>query len=166
MADDILDELWGDSLGDIPEVDYGKPYGLGVWKDAVLMDVDAQDEGPFGFTVKLQINLKGAEGMPITGYLNLPNKVVENGDHDKYERRLRANEATRNNVHGLLKDAGLLKGKFPDIDTVEKYEQALSVLRNHVGNPFPCRFKQHRKFNPETKKYEDTRFVDLTFIGK
>jgi hypothetical protein len=162
--DPILDELWGPDAGEAPKVDFGEPYGVGTWPNAVLMDVEPIEDNAFGYRLKLILNLKGDEGMKYTGRLDLPRTVEENGDHDLYERACRANERIRNNVAGLLLGAELLKGKVFDVNGADTYERMMNIFRHGIGRNVPVRVKIQQRLNKDTGKYENTDFTEIVAI--
>ena len=164
MADGILNELWGDRASELPKVDFGEPYGIGTWRDAVLMDVETVDGHEFGYRVKLVLNLKGEEGMKYTGTLNFPKTVERNGDVEAHERHLAREDRIRNNVAGILLGAGLLGGVIPNIDNDEEYAFLVNVFRHGIGNNMPVRVKRSRKFDKETETWVDTDFTELVCI--
>lgn len=163
-VDPILDDLWGDAAGEIPEVDFGTPYGVGTWPKAILMDVAQIDENKWGYRLSLVLNLKGEEGMKYTGRIDLPRTIDENGDHDKYEKACKAVERTRNNVAGLLLGAELLKGRVFDVNDADSYERITNIFRHAIGKTLPVRVKQQQRFNKESGKYENTDFTEIVAI--
>lgn len=165
MENEILDSLYeGTDLHD-GDVEFDGPYGVGTWRDAVLMDVLPVKEHEWGFRVSLVLNLKG-DSMKYTGRVSLPQSVEENGDHDKFERLVKRENRTRNTVSGLLLSAGLIKAgkQFFNVDDEESYDKALQIFRAGIGEKFPCRVKVQQKFNKETEKWENTDFTELTHI--
>jgi hypothetical protein len=163
-TDPILEDLWGDAAGEIPEVEFDGPYGVGTWPNAILMDVEQLEDHKYGYRLKLVINLKGEEGVKYTGRLDLPKTVEENGDHDAYERRCKANERVRNNVAGLLLGADLLKGRVFDVNDADSYDRMTNIFRHGIGHNMPVRVKVQQKFNKDTGKYENTDFTEIVAI--
>lgn len=162
--DPILDELWGSDAGELPDVDFGEPYGVGTWPNATLMDVVGIEDHHYGYRVGLVFNLKGDEGMKYTTRVNLPATVEENGDPDKYERTRKREERARNNVAGLLLGASLLGGKVFNVDSAEDYERLLSIFRHGIGRNMPVRVKVQQKFNKDSGKWENTDFTEIVAI--
>ena len=162
--DPILDDLWGPDAGEVPEVDFGTPYGVGTWPEAILMDVQPVEENKYGYRAKLILNLKGEEGMQYTGRIDLPRTVEENGDHDKYEKLVKAQDRLRNNVAGLLLGADLLKGRVFDVNNGETYDKMLNIFRHGIGRTLPVRVRQQQKFNKESGKWENTDFTEIVAI--
>lgn len=162
--DPILNELWGDDAGEVPEVDFGTPYGVGTWPDAVLMDVQHVEDNTYGYRIKLVLNLKGDEGMQYTGRLDLPRTIEENGDHDRYEKLVKAQDRLRNNVAGLLLGAGLLKGRVFDVNGADTYDKMLNIFRHGIGRVMPLRVKQQQRLNKATGKYENSDFTEIVCI--
>lgn len=163
-TDPILDELWGADAGEPDDVDFGAPYGVGTWPGAILMDVIPVEPSDFGYRIKLEMALKGADGMKYTGRVDLPKSVEENGDHDAYERACKRQERVRNNIAGLLLGAGLLKGKVFNVDGPEAYERMLNIFRHGIGRDMPVRVKVQQRFNKESMKWENTDFTEMVAI--
>lgn len=169
MTDSILSELWGEDDLEEGKVDFGAPYGIGTWPDAVLMEIEAQEAGDYGYSVKAVFNLKGDEGMRYTNRINLPRTVEENGDQDKYERSVKRESNTRKNLDGLLFGAGLLnegrhlKEKFV-VDTDVQYDNLMNILRHGVGRNMPIKVRQQQKFSQESGKWENTDFTRIEAI--
>lgn len=160
--DPILGDLW-EGAEPAGEVTFDGPYGVGTHRDSVLIDVQTVADHQYGFRLALVFNLRG-DSMKYTGRINLPRTVEENGDHDAYERRLKGNERTRNNVAGLLLGADLLGGKVFDVNTEADYEKITSIFRHGIGRKMPIRVKVQQKFNKETEKWENTDFTEIVAI--
>ena len=157
----ISDILQGADLED-GEADFGGPYGVGRWPNAVLMDVSSIDEHQYGYRVGLVFNLKG-DSMKYTGRLDLPRTVELNGDEAKNVGRTKANEFTKNILATVLHAAKLLPEgkKWGNVDTDEQYEKLVSLFRAAIGRTMPIEVRVQRRKNKETGKYEDTDFTTI-----
>lgn len=162
--DPILNDLWGDQAGTPQEVEFDAPYGLGTWPDAVLMDVQTVENHEYGYRLALVLNLKGEEGMKFTGRINLPRTIEENGDPDRYDRAVKGNEKTRNNVAGLLLGADLLGGRVFDVNDDAAYEKMTNIFRHGVGKNMAVKVVEQRRFNQESQEWEGTGFTEIHFI--
>lgn len=133
----ILAQLLGtDSLeDDVSETRSEGPSGVGRWPDAVLEEVIDKPKNEYGYSVELRFDLNGiGGGKPFKTFLNLASAS------DTNEKRVMAQT---NNLASLMHAGEVLPAgkRYPAIDSQERYDKLIAILRASIGSTFPLDIK-------------------------
>lgn len=169
--DPILNDLYSQSedLFEQGKVEFaeGVEKFLKTWHGAELADVVpvVKSEKMFRHRVKLVWYLTpddSAHPTKYTGSLDLPSTVSENGDADKYQKAVKANnglKAKLNTVLGTLKilPEGAIFSK--NVDDGATYDRVIALLKAGIGRRGSIKITRQQRLNKETNTWENTEFT-------